>query len=213
MSFQISKKYKVRAFDVGSIRKVFVELEGLFEGDHRWRINASYRFKDDVIHEKELKLEDLDLVTELTPPLKGLSLTLIEDMTIKLMVILICESDPADFHVIVQATAAEKCREAQSILKSKLGLTEVPDTYAAKYEPQISVPNAPRGLQAERKEPEYPEKVTIKWLYQNVPLSAWIWLASLLIAAFGLGVMFAETKLYDNLKTSAQEEVTANDKT
>jgi len=68
-------------------------------------------------------------------------------------------------------------------------------------------------MQSERKEPEYPEKVTIKWLYHNVPLSAWIWLAGLLIAAFGSGVAFTETKLYEDLNTSAQAEATTNDRT
>lgn len=206
MSFKLTRKYKIRTFDVGSIRRACVKVEGLLEGEHLRRINAAYRFKDDVAHEKQLSLEDLDLVTELALPLKELSLLFLEDMTIKVMVIFIYDSDSTDFHILVQATSAEQCRELQSIFKNELGLSEASDTEAAEYERPISGPISPRGMQAQRTEPKYPEKVTIKWLYHNVPLSTWIWLAGLLVAAFGAGIAFTETKLYEGLKVSAQEE-------
>jgi hypothetical protein len=37
-------------------------------------------------------------------------------------------------------------------------------------------------------QPELPEKVTISWLVQHVPVSFWIWLFGLLAAAFVLGM-------------------------
>lgn len=40
----------------------------------------------------------------------------------------------------------------------------------------------------------YPDKITLKWLFQHAPFSLWSWLAGLLCAAFFLGITFSETQ-------------------
>lgn len=50
-----------------------------------------------------------------------------------------------------------------------------------------------------KEELEYPDKVTLKWLWSHVPYSFWIFLISLLVAAFSLGITLANTKLYNSL--------------
>lgn len=39
----------------------------------------------------------------------------------------------------------------------------------------------------------YPEKVTVKWLINNVPVQVWIALVSLLLTAFMLGISVGQT--------------------
>lgn len=42
----------------------------------------------------------------------------------------------------------------------------------------------------------YPDRVTLKWLYHHVPWTLWVWMISLLISAFTLGLLTAESNLY-----------------
>lgn len=56
---------------------------------------------------------------------------------------------------------------------------------------------------------EWPEKITIKWLRDHVPVHYWWSFVLLLIFIFGLGLKFADTKLYKSLT----EPQTANDNT
>ncbi|WP_138922550.1 hypothetical protein [Hylemonella gracilis] len=60
-------------------------------------------------------------------------------------------------------------------------------------------------------DPELPNKLTIKWLYEHTPVSFYAWLLGLLLAAFMGGVAFSETPLYAALKGSppAQHAVPA----
>jgi hypothetical protein len=51
----------------------------------------------------------------------------------------------------------------------------------------------------ETKPIEYPEKITLKWLYAHVPYRFWSYLLGLLFAAFILGTTFANTQLYKSL--------------
>ena len=45
----------------------------------------------------------------------------------------------------------------------------------------------------------YPNKVTLKWLYHHVPWSFWAWFVGLLISVFVLGLSVAETPIYKSL--------------
>lgn len=47
---------------------------------------------------------------------------------------------------------------------------------------------------------ELPQKMTVKWLYEHVPLPFYVWFFGLVIAAFTSGIVFAETPLYSLLK-------------
>ncbi len=55
------------------------------------------------------------------------------------------------------------------------------------------------------KEIPYPQKVTLKWIYQHTPISLWGVFAGLLFSAFLLGIGFSETPLYKALKSEASE--------
>lgn len=59
-----------------------------------------------------------------------------------------------------------------------------------------------------KKELEYPDKVTLKWLFSYVPWSFWAWAVGLLLFTFSLGLTAAETKLYTDLKTKIVNQVT-----
>lgn len=57
----------------------------------------------------------------------------------------------------------------------------------------------PKSNKTELKPMEYPNKITLKWLYTHVPYRFWTFLLGLLFAAFILGTTFANTKLYKSL--------------
>ena len=59
----------------------------------------------------------------------------------------------------------------------------------------------------------YPEKVTLKWLYQHAPVSSWAWLAGVIISAFALGIAFSETPLYKSLKVEKENIIIESKKT
>lgn len=75
-----------------------------------------------------------------------------------------------------------------------------PDFYIKKEEPV----KQEEPIKAELKPTD---KVTLKWLWEYVPHSFWIYLVSglvsALVAAFGFGVKFAETNLYKSLTSPA----------
>ncbi|MFL0995628.1 hypothetical protein ACJO1Z_22830 [Vibrio parahaemolyticus] len=50
----------------------------------------------------------------------------------------------------------------------------------------------------------YPDKITLKWLYQHVPWSMWVGFIGVLITTFSLGIAFSETELYNSLKPSSE---------
>jgi hypothetical protein len=49
--------------------------------------------------------------------------------------------------------------------------------------------------------PELPDKLTFKWLYEHAPMSFYGWLIGLLFTAFLAGLSFAETSLFQALKS------------
>lgn len=51
----------------------------------------------------------------------------------------------------------------------------------------------------EKKPIEYPDKITLKWLYAHVPYYFWIFLVSIFITGFTLGATFTTTKIYKSL--------------
>jgi len=53
---------------------------------------------------------------------------------------------------------------------------------------------------------EYPNKVTLKWLYLYVPWTFWVWLIGLLISAFSIGLVTSETDLYKSIKSGQDVE-------
>ena len=54
-------------------------------------------------------------------------------------------------------------------------------------------------ITTEKKPIEYPDKITLKWMWSHVPYRFWFFLIGLLITAFSLGITFADTKLYKSL--------------
>lgn len=46
---------------------------------------------------------------------------------------------------------------------------------------------------------EYPHKVTLSWIWKHVPVRFWIWLVSLLIAAFLIGVTVGQISWIQDL--------------
>lgn len=207
MSFSQDRKYEHQSFDVGAMRKAFSKTRDLLDGDNAHMIKASYRFGDDVAHEKQLSLEELDLITNLSPPLKTLSFCFYEDLEIKILVIFNFSFNPIDFEISVQAASLDLCKDVQKIFKNELALLEAKEGQVesvSKSPHQVLIPSL--ESHAQKKELEHPEKVTIKWLYHNVSYSVWGWLLGSLAAAFAAGVAFTETPLYEALKSPSQEE-------
>ena len=50
-----------------------------------------------------------------------------------------------------------------------------------------------------KKNIEYPSKITLKWLWEYVPINYWVWFLGLLISAFIAGIAFTEIPLYKNI--------------
>lgn len=62
------------------------------------------------------------------------------------------------------------------------------------------------------KELKYPEKVTLKWLWEHVP-AIYLWsFILILIFVFSLGIMFSQTKLYKSLTERAAAIIKENNK-
>jgi len=53
----------------------------------------------------------------------------------------------------------------------------------------------------------YPDKITMKWLWYNVPYSFWLWLISVLTAVFLAGVFVGQSKLYHDLTTNKDDSI------
>ncbi len=69
----------------------------------------------------------------------------------------------------------------------------------------------PTEKEANANEIPYPQKFTLKWLYQHAPVGLWGWFLGLLFAAFALGIGFSETQLYQLLKNKASDSVVASE--
>ena len=75
-----------------------------------------------------------------------------------------------------------------------------------------------KGLSASHKD-EFilPEKVTLAWLWQNVPIKFWGWLIGLLIAAFSFGISIGQIQWVQELlgvkhKQAASQQIVNNSK-
>lgn len=96
-------------------------------------------------------------------------------------------------------TVADMIEEGIGVLEGpeyekKLALTESRAQKAQEAPAPDSSHSAVQGrLKSEetKRHPELPEKVTISWLVQHVPVSFWIWLSGLLAAAFLAGIKVA----------------------
>lgn len=77
-----------------------------------------------------------------------------------------------------------------------------------KRNPQLCNPKK-ENTTTEKKHIEYPERITLKWLWSHVPYRFWFYLFGLLLSAFTLGITLANTKLYKSLT----DLLTANNNT
>jgi hypothetical protein len=46
---------------------------------------------------------------------------------------------------------------------------------------------------------EFPERVTLSWLWRHVPFSFWVWLVGLLVSAFLIGISIGQLKIVQHL--------------
>ncbi len=60
---------------------------------------------------------------------------------------------------------------------------------------------------------KYPDKITLKWLFQYVPWTFWAGLIGLLISAFTLGLTVSETPIYKTIKSNISSLNTTGKKT
>jgi hypothetical protein len=69
---------------------------------------------------------------------------------------------------------------------------------------KLEIPTADiESNKPQSKEIEYPDKVTLNWLYRHVPWSFWVALIGLLITSFTFGVAISETGFYKTLKSDS----------
>jgi len=97
----------------------------------------------------------------------------------------------------LQTPSYKSIEDIVSIIDSVITrLKRTPDFYTKKEEPT-------KHEEPIKTELKPTDKVTLKWLWEFVPHSFWIYLVSglvsALVAAFGFGVKFAETNLYKSL--------------
>ncbi|WP_057833214.1 hypothetical protein [Colwellia sp. TT2012] len=79
---------------------------------------------------------------------------------------------------------------------------------------KLEIPTADIELdKPQSKEIEYPNKVTLKWLYHHVPWTFWAWIIGLLLSAFSLGVAVSETEFYKTLKSDSSKQTSVSKKT
>ncbi|WP_180146018.1 hypothetical protein [Desulfoluna butyratoxydans] len=73
-------------------------------------------------------------------------------------------------------------------------------------------PSPTKKAQSAYKNVEYPNKITLNWLYKHVPWSFWVWFIGLLISAFSLGLIVSETPLYKVIKSNISSTNTLSKK-
>lgn len=64
-------------------------------------------------------------------------------------------------------------------------------------------PKADPKSGSERDPVQYPDKVTVRWLINNVPVSVWLYLISILITVFVLGVTVGQTTFVKEIVNGA----------
>jgi len=69
---------------------------------------------------------------------------------------------------------------------SRTGIQELKKKQSASP-PAVAVPKIKKTLEMPN-----PDKVTLAWLFHNVPIKFWWWLAGILIAAFILGITIGQ---------------------
>ena len=57
----------------------------------------------------------------------------------------------------------------------------------------------PQKVRGQKGELEYPNKVTLSWLFHHAPIKLWLTIGSLLIAAFLIGAQVGSSKIYDRV--------------
>jgi len=54
----------------------------------------------------------------------------------------------------------------------------------------------PRAQARGRSNTEWPEKITLSWLYQHAPIRLWVTIAALVLTVFGAGVYVGQNEIY-----------------
>jgi hypothetical protein len=102
-------------------------------------------------------------------------------------------------------TAYRMGREHHDALGESIGVVNQAITKLELQSEQV-----PTGTEAIANEIAYPQKFTLKWLYQHASIRIWASFFGLLIMAFSFGVGFSETQLYQLLKNKSSDSVAAS---
>ncbi|PUB72221.1 MAG: hypothetical protein DBP03_17675 [gamma proteobacterium symbiont of Ctena orbiculata] len=72
------------------------------------------------------------------------------------------------------------------------------ETIVNKYD-KYGDPKAAKSTSEEKKQLEWPQKITLSWLYTHAPFSLWAKTVGFLLAAFVLGVSVGQSQLYEEV--------------
>lgn len=101
-------------------------------------------------------------------------------------------ADPFDF-ILQHYYGKSLAPTVADMIEQAIGVFESPEyvhQLASKRrgEPRAAHQRPETGSPTPRKEPDLPERITISWLLEHVPVRFWLWLFGLLAAAFAAGV-------------------------
>lgn len=107
--------------------------------------------------------------------------------------LMVRNADP--FHFILESYyGMSTAPTVADMIEEAIGVFESPEYVRSRADAMAeSVSVQRRGgknvaASTKEKQPELPEKVTLNWLVQHVPMRFWFWLVGLLAAAFAAGV-------------------------
>ena len=69
--------------------------------------------------------------------------------------------------------------------------------------------NAPEEPRNQQQELEWPQRISLSWLFTHAPIDLWFKFVGALVAAFLFGIVFAQTGLYSTVKDLWRTKATA----
>lgn len=192
MTVSISKKYKQCVFPVGALSSAVKNYLDFLGGDLSVEVNAEYILSGGVKKTRKMDLSELDSIVRVDSELQSIAFLYMEGYRPRVMVIILGFYDK--LVLSLQSESLDDANMAAEVFSDCLSLIEKNEI----IDEDFLNPKKESNSDGEGASPlEYPEKVTLKWLYHNVPYKFWFWVVFLLVTVFGLGVYFAKTPAYD----------------
>lgn len=199
MSISNNSLYLYEKFPPGGLRKAFEQIKKGQKGKS-WSREIEQRVRHDngTSFLKKLTQADLDLIERPGKEFAELRISCNGNGKSEWIYIQPNQIHEGTLSVYVSANTLERVMEIQSIIAQALGLelTTINELWEKRHpvisDPELTVKETPPRHHAPKEVPtrvplEVPERVTLKWLWNHVPISVWLGLLAVMAAIFVAG--------------------------